>query len=127
MTRNRRSVFVVVFGLALGLVGCGGSGGAKTKGGGDKGAAAAKASNQKSGSNATSKMGSAQSQGSDSGGITCDGDLEGIAWCDSDTNIIFCSGGTWYLLDCEAFEAGAFCGVDLESAEVDCYVEVAEG
>lgn len=107
--------------LLVALSACGG--GAKTKGGGDKGAAAAKASNQKSGGNAQGKQSSATSQGSDSGGVACDGELDGVAWCNSDTEIIFCSGGSWYLLDCEAFEVGAFCGLDVDALEVDCYVE----
>ena len=50
--------------------------------------------------------------------VTCDSSTEGLAWCDSDTEIAFCASGTWWLLDCSGV-GGDFCGDDGET--VDCY------
>ena len=95
--------------------------GAKTKGGGEKGSAA-KDAGQKTGGTASGKTDQATNSGADVDGITCDDSLEGVAWCESDTEIIFCTGGSWYLLDCVAFDETAFCGID-EAATVDCYAD----
>ncbi len=42
---------------------------------------------------------------------------EGIAWCDDDVEIAFCSRGAWWVLDCSA--VADFCGHD--GLTVDCY------
>ena len=49
----------------------------------------------------------------------CNAFSEGLAWCDDDVTIAYCSLGTWWLLDC--YDIGAdFCGDD--GITVDCYV-----
>src|SRR5262245_55409200 len=88
--------FVTAFTAVMACAG----GGTKTKGAGVKGAAAAKSSDQKSGGNAKATMGSATNQGATAHDATCDADLDGVGWCDSDSEIIFCASGSWYLLDC---------------------------
>ncbi len=77
-------------------------------------------SGQKAGGNAESD----HSKGTDSGatydGITCDSSTEGLAWCDSATNIAVCAGGEWWVLDCSSDAIGGdFCGDDGET--IDCY------
>jgi hypothetical protein len=53
--------------------------------------------------------------------LGCDGDLDGLAWCDSATEIAFCSAGEWWVLDCAHEDiAGDFCGDS--GSTVDCYV-----
>lgn len=105
---------------ALSLVGCGGSN--RTKGGGARDAAAAKTSNEKTGGTAAANQSKGTDKGADLGGITCDSALEGVGFCSSDTEIDFCAGGRWWVLNCPAVEAGAFCGLELNSNTVDCYV-----
>ena len=52
-------------------------------------------------------------------GMFCNAFSEGLAWCDDDVTIAYCSLGTWWLLDC--YDIGAdFCGDD--GITVDCYV-----
>ncbi len=94
------------------------------KGGGQTGEAAS-SSGQKGGSRSTGSQSLATSQGSETEGLVCDASTDGIAWCDDDTNILFCADGAWWLLDCGAVEAGAFCGYDEDLNIVDCYVEEA--
>lgn len=91
------------------------------KAGGRTGSAAAN-SGQKSGSEATSNRSASNSQGSDADGVACDASVDGVGWCVSDEEILFCSEGEWWLLDCTAIEEAAFCGYDEEVDEVDCYV-----
>jgi hypothetical protein len=98
-------------------------GAAPTRAGGDKGAAA-KTSNQKSGGRAAGAQSQATDRGTEVDGILCDVTTEGLAWCDSDTTIVFCAGGDWYELNCSAIEADAFCGLELPERIVDCFVEV---
>jgi hypothetical protein len=93
-----------------------------TKAGGKTGSEAASAK-QKSGSQAKGNRESGAAQGPDYEGVTCDSGLEGVGWCSSDAEIVFCSQGEWWLLDCGAIDEGAFCGFDEAAEEVDCYVE----
>jgi hypothetical protein len=102
--------------LVLPAAGCGSK---KSKGGGVKGAAA-KDAGQKTGGTATGDKAKAKEQMGDTyEGVKCDSTTEGLGWCDSETEIAFCSGGGWYLLDCTGV-GGDFCGDD--GATVDCYV-----
>ena len=92
----------------------------KAKGGGAKGADAQSA-HQKVGGSANGDHGKGTDQGSTYLGITCDSSTDGLAWCDSDTEIAVCSGGEWWLLDCSSETIGGdFCGDDGET--VDCYL-----
>ncbi len=123
-----RTLFVLA--VALSLAACGGSSSKakpKTattqKAGGAKSAEAAKTSSQKAGSAVTDAKGSATSKGETDGGVACDGSLEGVGFCASDTAVVFCAGGEWWALDCSALDAEAFCGVDSETAQLDCWVE----
>jgi hypothetical protein len=102
--------------FALALVACGSSGQA-TKGSGAKGSGA-KDAGQKAGGTAEGDKGMASSDGSEYEGVTCDETFEGVAWCDSDTTIVFCTGGTWWALDCSAV-GGDVCA-ELDDT-VDCY------
>jgi hypothetical protein len=88
-----------------------------TKGGGDKGMKA-KDDGQMAGGSAKGKMSMGTDKGSSYDSLTCDDSAEGVAWCDDDYDIVFCSGGEWWLLDCTAAGYG-YCGDDGET--VDCY------
>lgn len=113
------AILLVVF-ASLGAPACGGDG--ATKAGGEK-AAAAKEGGQKGGSVATGAKSSGQSAGPERDGLACDASAEGVGWCDSDAEIVFCSEGSWWLLDCAAVTDGAYCGYDEGLNEVDCYVD----
>jgi hypothetical protein len=53
--------------------------------------------------------------------VGCDADDDGLAWCDSETTLAFCSAGEWWVLDCSHPDiAGDYCGDSGET--VDCYV-----
>jgi hypothetical protein len=93
----------------------------KVKGGGAKSASAAKSSSQKTGSAAKGATQSATPTGSDSGGVTCDSSLEGVGFCSSDSSVVFCSGGSWYELDCNDVAEGAFCFEDGDT--IDCFTD----
>lgn len=120
------SVSVVLAALALvsALAACGGGDdGGKKKGSGKKGRDAVN-NGQTTGGTAQSGAGSAQGAGQDFDGVPCDAEAEGIAWCASDTEVVFCSGGEWYILDC--WDIGAdYCAED--DFSVDCYLEDGEG
>lgn len=113
----RTSILVTI--LALTFVGCGGS----KKAGGAKNATSAQTSkgSQKTGSAATGGQSSATAQGSTKDGVTCDASLNGVGFCASESSIVFCSGGSWYALDCSDIEDGAYCGQDGDT--IDCYVD----
>jgi hypothetical protein len=97
---------------------CGG--GSKAKGGGAKGQAAQSA-NQKAGGGAEGDHSKGTDKGAMYEGVTCDSSTDGLAWCDSDTEIAVCAGGEWWLLDCSSDQIGGdFCGDD--GATVDCYL-----
>ena len=83
----------------------------------------AASSGQKSGSAAKENQGAGTSQGPDYDGVTCGSDMEGVGWCATEEEIVFCSAGEWWLLDCGSVEDGAFCGYDEDLEEVDCFVE----
>lgn len=76
---------------------------------------------QQSGSRARGAQSSAANQGSESNGVACDGALEGAGVCASETQVLFCAGGIWWLLDCGQLVSGAFCGYDSATLAVDCY------
>jgi hypothetical protein len=103
---------------ALSLEGCS-SKSSKTKGGGAKGAAA-KDAGQKVGGTASGDTSSATDSGAVYEEVTCDDTDDGLAWCDSDTSLVFCSGGHFYLLDCSGV-GGDVCGDD--GSTIDCYAE----
>lgn len=106
------------FVMCLVAAACGG-GGTKAKGGGAKGSAA-QGAGQKGGGTAQSDHSMGNDMGATYEGVTCDASTDGLAWCDSDTEIAFCAGGEWWLLDCSAPAIGGdFCGDDGET--VDCY------
>jgi hypothetical protein len=98
------------------LDGCGSSA-KKQKGGGAKGDAA-KSANQKIGGTASGDTSAAKDQGATYELVTCDSSDDGLGWCDSDTEAVFCSGGHFYVLDCTTI-SGDFCGDD--GATIDCY------
>jgi hypothetical protein len=91
----------------------------KNKGSAAKGSAA-KASGQKGGGTATADKDKASSQGADYEGTTCAADTDGLAWCDSDTTIVFCSDNAFYTLDCSSV-GGDVCAEDPDTKSVDCY------
>jgi hypothetical protein len=91
----------------------------KNKGSTTKGTAA-KGSGQKNGTSATGAKGKGQAQGASYEGVTCDADSDGLAWCDSDTTIVFCSDNVFYSLDCSSVGADV-CAEDPDSKSVDCY------
>lgn len=108
-----KAMFVVL----VAVTACGGD--EKSKGGGARGSAAT-GSGQQAGGNAASGRSNGSNMGSTYLGVTCDASTEGLAWCDSDTDLAFCTGGDWYLLDCShAAIGGDFCAEDDDT--VDCY------
>ncbi len=110
----RLSLFLVVV-----VAACSSSSGSKTKGGGATGASAM-SSGQKAGGNAVADHSKGTDDGAAYDGITCDASTEGLAWCDSDTNLAVCAGGEWWVLDCSSAEIGGdFCGDDGQT--IDCY------
>jgi hypothetical protein len=112
-------MFAGLAAMAALVMACGGGGNKATKGGGSKGSAAV-SSGQKGGGNVTKDKSMGTDQGATYDGVTCDGTTEGLAWCDSDSEIAFCSGGQWWILDCTSPSIdGDFCGDDGET--VDCY------
>jgi hypothetical protein len=89
------------------------------KGGGAKGVAA-KDSGQRVGGHAVNDRTKGQDRGATYDELTCADELEGLAWCDSATELAFCSGGEWWVLDCSHPEIdGDFCGE--VGTTVDCY------
>jgi hypothetical protein len=94
----------------------------KAKAGGAKGPAAASTDKQKGGAKATAKKDSGMNKGAEVDGVACDAALEGIAWCGSESEVVFCAAGAWYALDCAQVESGAFCGEDVDTNTVDCFV-----
>jgi hypothetical protein len=79
----------------------------------------AAASGTTAGSISRSHRSTADDTGNIYEGVVCDASTEGIAWCDDDFDIVFCSDQTWWLLDCTAIGAD-YCGDD--GLTVDCYV-----
>ena len=102
--------------IACALFACTSSSG-PTKGSASKGADA-KGAGQKAGSTAQGDKSMATSNGASYEDVTCDDTEEGVAWCDDDHTIVFCSGNVWYALDCGAV-GGDFCAETDDT--VDCY------
>ena len=92
----------------------------KKKKGGARGTAAA-GQKQRAGGNLQTSAGSRVAE--TYLGVTCDASVEGLAWCDSEVDVAFCSGGTWWSLDCSAVDEAAFCGYDIDSDVIDCFVD----
>jgi hypothetical protein len=98
----------------------------KQKGAGAHSPTAAKTAGEKttSSSKAVNDTAKAADKGAsipDTGGdVACDADHELEAFCADDTNLVFCTGGHWYSLDCSAAEGGS-CGEDVSASTVDCY------
>lgn len=116
MLRTITKSLAVLSVLALLAPACSSKSG-KTKGGGEKGAAAATA-NQKAGGTAKGDQSKADDKGVTYEEVTCDDSHDGLGWCDSETEIIFCAAGHFYALDCSTI-GGDFCGDD--GATIDCY------
>jgi hypothetical protein len=115
MFKSKIPAFLVI---AMMAAACGG-GGSKSKGGGAKGASA-KDSGQKGGGNVSTDKSKGTDKGETYEGVTCDSSAEGLAWCDSTTEVAFCAGGEWWLLDCSHPDIGGdFCGDD--GTTIDCY------
>jgi hypothetical protein len=84
----------------------------------------AKELDQRGGANVFANKTKAKPQGKGSdGGIPCDAALDGLAWCETENQAVFCADGEWYALDCVDVEEGAFCGMDIDTQTVDCFVE----
>lgn len=95
---------------------CGGGSGPQ-KGGGSKGSAAM-GTGQVAGGKASGNKSMGTQKGESYEGVTCNSSTDGLAWCDSDEEIAFCSDGAWWILDCGVL--GAYCGDD--GLTVDCYL-----
>jgi len=70
------------------------------------------------GNTARSDQRDASSYGTYYGGISCDYTEEGLAWCDDDYTVVYCSGGTWWAVDCYSIGYD-YCTDD--GYTVDCY------
>ncbi len=51
-------------------------------------------------------------------GVTCDLSTDGLAWCDDDYTVAYCSDYTWWLVDCSAI--GDVCA-EFDDGTVDCW------
>ena len=98
--------------LAIALAACASNSSGPTKGSSAKGAG------QKVGGTAHGDTSMATNDGASYESITCDDSEEGVAWCDDDHTIVFCSSGIWWSLDC-ADVGGDFCAETDDT--VDCY------
>jgi hypothetical protein len=119
---SARAVAVIALFTSAATVGCApapssGDGGTAMRGGGARQPSSA----QQSGSSARGAMSSANSQGAMQNGLACGGALEGAGVCASETQLLFCLGETWWLLDCAALSAGGYCAYDSSLSSVDCY------
>jgi hypothetical protein len=74
----------------------------------------------KTGGTAKADQSMANMQGPSYMGSTCDGAAEGDGFCASDSSIVFCAGGNWFLLDCSQIDGFPSCGED-DSGDVDCF------
>jgi hypothetical protein len=90
----------------------------KKKGGGAK-AASAKGAGQKTGPTASGATGQAENKGPEYEGVTCGAEEEGVAWCDADATIVYCSDGAFRVLDC-ASVGGDVCAEDPDTQQIDC-------
>lgn len=115
--KNFQSLFLIS--IASLAIACG-SGGGKSKGGGSKGTGA-QSSGQKAGGNAEGGKSMGTQEGETYEGVTCDSSTEGLAWCDSDTEVAFCSDGAWWLLDCSHPDIGGDFCAEADDGTVDCY------
>lgn len=105
MKMNKIAIMFAALTLSLGFTACGSSS-APAKGGGSKGAT----DNKVKGTPNTSQ---GQAKGQSYLGVECNAANEGVAWCDSETDLAFCTGGAWYILDCAHPDIdGDFCAED---------------
>jgi hypothetical protein len=95
--------------------------GMKAKGGGEKDAKKAQESTQKVSDKAKSKKADAKKGAAQVDGVDCTPELEGVAWCETETAINFCMEGEWWELDCGKAFPGSFCGYEEASDAVDCW------
>ena len=119
MLRSISRVFIAASMIAALVPAAACSKSSKSKGGGEKGAAAQTAQ-QKAGATAKGDQSNASDKGADYETVTCDDSDEGLGWCDSETEIVFCAGGHFWVLDCAGI-GGDFCGDD--GSTIDCYAE----
>jgi len=111
------AAFAVITPAVTTIEGC--SAAAKKKKGATQKGAAAKSDGQKAGGSSTGAKSKASSKGDNVDGLACDEAAEGVAWCNSDTAIVFCAGGDWYELDCGA--AGLGVCAEGDDHVVDCF------
>ncbi len=102
--------------VACALAACGGAS-TPTKGSSAKGSDA-KGAGQKAGGTAEGDKSMATNDGASYEDVTCDDSEEGVAWCDDDHTIVFCSENIWWSLDCGTV-GGDFCAET--DGTVDCY------
>jgi hypothetical protein len=109
----------LLFTAAVALAACSNSssGNKPTKGSSQTGSAA-RTAGQKTGGTAQGNESMATNDGVTYQELTCDDSFDGVAWCNDDQTIVFCSAGTWWALDCAQI-GGDACGEDAET--VDCY------
>ena len=107
----------ILFTAFVALAACSTSSNKPSKGSSAKGADA-KGAGQKTGGTAAADKSMASDRGVSYETVTCDASEEGVAWCDDDHTIIFCSGGSFWALDCGAI-GGDFCA-EVDDT-VDCY------
>lgn len=89
------------------------------RGGGVKGEAARDA-HQRAGGHAEHDRSHGEDRGATYAGLTCDESLEGLSWCDSETELAMCAAGEWWLLDCSHPDIdGDVCAES--GATTDCY------
>ena len=107
----------LLFTALIALAACASNNSGPSKGSSAKGSGA-KDAGQKTGTTATADKSMASQKGASYETVTCDDSFEGVAWCDDDQTIIFCSAGIWWSLDCGAI-GGDFCAET--DTTVDCY------
>ena len=108
----------ILFTAAIALAACASNNNSSPMKGSSAKGADAKSAGQKAGSTATADKSMATQKGASYETVTCDDSEEGVAWCDDDQTIIFCSGGIFWALDCGAI-GGDFCAETSDT--VDCF------
>ena len=91
----------------------------RTKGSTSRGSAAQDAG-QQVGSTARRSSSRSSYDGDVYEGVVCDAYAEGLAWCDDDYTLAYCSAGTWWLVDC--WDVGEdYCVEDAFTVDCDSY------
>ena len=91
----------------------------KGKGGGERDAKEAKVADQKLGDAARKAEATKKEAVWD--GLSCNASTEGVAFCDSNSSLIFCADNAWREIDCAKAVSGSFCGYDSATHRVDCF------